>query len=225
LDSGFDETVPLIAKNMKQLGFKIEDVKILINSHAHFDHAGGFAELKRLTGAKLMISAGDAKLIETGGKSDFQWGDNPSFHFKPASVDRVLNDNDLIELGGVTMTARITPGHTKGCTTWTMQVQEAGRPLEVVFIGSTTVPGSKLVNNPNYPNIAADYAHTFALLRSFKCDVFLGPHGSFFSLDEKWTRLERGRKQNPFIDPEGYRQFIDRTEAAYLKQLKAEQDN
>ncbi len=222
LDSGFAETVPIIQVNMKQLGFRIEDVKILINSHAHFDHAGGFAELKRLTNAKLMISSGDADLIRTGGKSDFQWGADPSFHFEPATVDRVLNDIDRIELGGVTMTARITPGHTKGCTTWTMQVQEAGQSLDVVFIGSTSIPGYKLVNNPNYPNIAEDYAHSFSLLRSLKCDVFLGPHPSFFSLDQKRARLKRGEKQNPFIDPDGYKQFIESSEAAYQKQLKEE---
>lgn len=223
LDSGLVETVPIIQDNMKQLGFRIEDVKILINSHAHFDHAGGLAELKRLTNAKLIISDGDADLIKTGGKSDFQWGHDASFHFEPASVDRTLHDNDRVELGGVTMTARITPGHTRGCTTWTMKVPEAGRDLDVVIIGSTTIPGYKLVNNPRYPNIADDYAHSFSLLRSLKCDVFLGPHGSFFALEEKRLRLEQGEERNPFIDPEGYKRFIEETEAAYQKQLKEEQ--
>lgn len=120
------------------------------------------------------------------------------------------------------MTARITPGHTKGCTTWTMQIEEAGRSLDVVFIGSMSIPGYKLVNNPNYPKIAEDYAHSFSLLRSLKCDVFLGPHPSFFSLAPKRARLERGEKPNPFIDPDGYRRFIEESEAAYQKQLKEE---
>jgi metallo-beta-lactamase class B len=222
LDSGFAETVPLIQDSVKQLGFKLEDVKVLINSHAHFDHAGGFARLKKLSHAKLMISEADAKLISDGGRSDFQWRDNTSFHFEPAEVDRLLRDKDKVELGGVTMIARITPGHTKGCTTWTMKVRKAGRDLDVVFVGSTTIPGYKLVNNSLYPNIAEDYAYTFALLKALPCDVFLAPHGSFFALDEKRLRLEKGGKTNPFIDPQSYRQFIAWTEKAYQKQLTEE---
>lgn len=221
LDSGLPETVPLIQESIKQLGFRLEDVKILINSHAHFDHAGGLARLKQLTGAQLMISEADAKLISNGGRGDFQWGDKLSF--EPAQVDRILHDQDRVELGGVTMIARLTPGHTKGCTTWTMKVREAGRELAVVFVGSTTIPGYKLVNNSLYPNIVEDYATSFALLKSLSCDVFLGPHGGFFNLEEKRLRLEKGAKANPFIDPEGYKQFISWTEKAYLKQLKEEQ--
>jgi metallo-beta-lactamase class B len=220
LDSGLAETVPLIQDSVKKLGFRLEDIKILINSHAHFDHAGGLAQLKRLTGAKLMISEADAELISKGGRGDFQWGDKLSF--EPARVDRILHDKDEVKLGGVTMVARITPGHTKGCTTWTMKVREGGRELDVVFVGSTTIPGYKLVNNPQYPNIAADYAYTFALLRSLNCDVFLAPHGSFFSLNEKRLLQEKGAKINPFIDPQGYKDFIARTENAYHKQLQEE---
>ena len=222
MDSGFAETVPRIQDSVNQLGFKLEDVKVLINSHAHYDHAGGFAELKKLTGARLMIAEGDAKLISDGGRSDFQWGDNASFHFEPAVVDRLLHDKDKVELGGVTITARITPGHTKGCTTWTMKVREGDRDLEVVFVGSTTIPGYKLLNNAAYPKIVEDYAYTFALLKTLKCDVFLAPHGSFFALDEKRPLLEKGAKTNPFIDPQGYRRFVDATEQVYLKQLGEE---
>jgi metallo-beta-lactamase class B len=225
MDSGFAETVPRIQDSLNQLGFRIEDVKVLINSHAHFDHAGGFAQLKKLTGARLMISEADAKMISDGGRSDFQWRDNPSFHFEPAVVDRLLSDNDKVELGGVTMVARITPGHTRGCTTWTMKVREAGRDLDVVFVGSTTIPGYKLLNNTAYPNIVNDYAHTFALLKTLPCDIFLGPHGSFFGMNEKRLLLEKGAKSNPFIDPQEYRRFIDATEHAYLEQLKKERQN
>jgi metallo-beta-lactamase class B len=196
-------------------------VKILLNSHAHFDHAGGLALLKKLTNAKLMISEGDVELISKGGHGDFQWGDK--LLFEPAQVDRVLHDKDVVELGGVTMTARITPGHTKGNTTWTMKVREGGKDLDVVFVGSTTAPGYKLVNNSNYPNIRDDYAYSFDLLKSLKCDVFLAPHGSFFAMNEKRLRLEKGEKPNPFIDPQGYKQFIQWTERAYHQQLKEEQ--
>lgn len=214
LDSGFAETVPLIADGIKRLGFKIEDVKILINSHAHYDHAGGFAQLKRLTGAQLVLSEADAVLVANGGKGDFQWGD--TLTYEPARADRILHDKDRLELGGVEMIARLTPGHTKGCTTWLMRVTEGGRAYDVVLVGSTTAPGYKLVNNSKYPDIASDYEYTFRLLRSLPCDVFLGPHGSFFDLQGKARRLERGEKRNPFIGGKSYRDFLDRTEKDFV---------
>jgi metallo-beta-lactamase class B len=217
LDSGLAETVPLIQANLKKLGFKIEDVKILINSHAHYDHAGGLADLKELTGAKLMTSEADAALLANGGKGDFRWGD--ALSYKPVKADRVLRDNDKVELGGVTLTARLTPGHTKGSTTWMMKVKEAGKQLDVIFAGSTSAPGYKLVDNPQYPGIVADYTYTFGLLKSLHCDVFLGPHGSFFSLLQKAARLKQGEKNNPFIDPNGYRAFLEESEKNFLEQL------
>jgi metallo-beta-lactamase class B len=217
LDSGFAETVPLIADGIKQLGFKIEDVKVLINSHAHYDHAAGLAQLKRLTGAQLMLSEPDAATVGNGGKGDFQWGD--MLTYEPVRADRLLQDKDRVELGGVTMIARLTPGHTKGCTTWLMNVTEDGRTYGVVFVGSTTVPGYTLVNNPKYPNIASDYEYTFRLLRSLPCDVFLGPHGSFFNLKGKAERLAHGEKPNPFIEGKSYRAFLDRTETDFLDLL------
>jgi metallo-beta-lactamase class B len=220
LDGGFVETAPLIQDSINQLGFKLEDVKVLLNSHAHFDHAGGLARLKELTGARLMISEGDAELISQGGKGDFFWGDKGPF--PAAKVDRVLRDKDTVELGGVKMIARITPGHTKGNTTWTMKVQEDGKELDVVFAGSTTVPGYKLLNNSLYPNIVEDYARSFALLKSLKCDVLLGPHGGFFDMDKKRLRQEKGEKLNPFIDPQALKRFINWTEKAYQEQLEKE---
>ena len=217
LDSGFAETVPLIADGIKQLGFKIEDVKVLINSHAHYDHAAGLAQLKRLTGAQLMLSEPDAATVANGGKGDFQWGD--TLTYEPVRADRLLKDKDQVDLGGVTMVARITPGHTRGCTTWLMKVIEDAKTYDVVFIGSTTAPGYTLVNNPKYPNIVSDYECTFRLLRSLHCDVFLGPHGSFFHLKEKAERLVRGEKPNPFIEGKSYQEFLDRTEKDFLDLL------
>lgn len=216
LDSGFAETVPLIVEGIKQLGFKLEDVKILINSHAHYDHAGGLAELKRLAGAQLLLSEPDAALVANGGKGDFQWGD--TLTYEPAKADRILQDKDRVELGGVTMIARLTPGHTKGCTTWLMKVTEDGKAYDVIFVGSTTAPDYKLVDNPKYPNIVSDYEYTFRLLRSLPCDVFLGPHGSFFHLKEKAEQLARGKKPNPFIDGKSYRDYLNRTEKDFLVQ-------
>jgi metallo-beta-lactamase class B len=199
LDSGFFETVPQIKQNVAQLGFRLEDMKILINSHAHYDHAGGLALLKELTGAKLMASQADSALLANGGKGDFHFGDRLSY--PPVTADRVLRDGDSVELGGVTMTAHLTPGHTKGCTTWTMKVKEGLKLYDVVFydvvfIGSSTVPGYKLVDNQEYPTIAADYELTFRVLKSLPCDVFLASHGSFYSMLEKKELLAPG-KPNP----------------------------
>jgi metallo-beta-lactamase class B len=207
----------LIVEGIKQLGFKLEDVKILINSHAHYDHAGGLALLKRLTGARLIMSEADAALVGNGGKGDFQWGD--TLTYEPAKADRILQDKEQVELGGVTMIARLTPGPTRGCTTWLTKVTEGGKTYDVVFVGSTTAPDYTLVNNPKYPNIVVDYEYTFRLLRSFPCDVFLGPHGSFFSLKEKAGRLARGGRPNPFVESKSYRGFLDRTEKDFLNLL------
>jgi metallo-beta-lactamase class B len=165
-----------------------------------------------------MTSEADATLLANGGKGDFQWGDTLSY--KPVKADRMLRDNDKVELGGVTLTARLTPGHTKGSTTWMMKVKEAGKQLDVIFVGSTSAPGYNLVDNPKYPGIVADYTYTFQLLKSLHCDVFLGPHGSFFSLLEKSARLKQGEKNNPFIDPKGYRTFLEESEKGFLAQLE-----
>jgi metallo-beta-lactamase class B len=218
LDSGFFETVPQIQKNVAHLGFRVEDIKILINSHAHYDHAGGLARLKELTGARLMASEADAELLARGGKLDPNFGDR--FVYTPVTADRILRDGEKVEFGGVTMTAHLTPGHTKGCTTWTMSVKEGSKQYDVVFVGSSSVPGYKLINNEQYPTIAADYEKTFRVLRNLRCDVFLASHGSFFSLQEKLELLARDKKRNPFIDPRGYRRFVAQSEKAFRDELK-----
>jgi metallo-beta-lactamase class B len=218
LDSGLPETVPLIKQNVAQLGFKLTDVKILINSHAHYDHSGGLAELKELTGANLMATEADAALLARGGKDDFQWGDR--YAYKPVKADRLLRDGDQVELGEVRLTARLTPGHTKGSTTWTMKVNEDGKQYDVVFASSVSTPGYKLANNDKYPNIADDYRASFQILKSLPCDVFLGPHAEFFSMKEKMARLEQGAKTNPFIDPAGYREYVANGEKDFEKTLE-----
>jgi len=215
LDSGLPETVPLIKQNVAQLGFKLSDIKILLNSHAHYDHAGGLAELKELTGAKLMATEADAELMARGGKDDFQWGDR--FAYRAVNADRVLRDGDRVELGEVTLTARLTPGHTKGSTTWTMKVKDGGKQYDVVFATSVSAPGYNLVNNDKYPRIVDDYARTFQILKSLPCDVFVGPHAEFFSMKEKMERLEKGAKSNPFIDPAGYREYLANGEKDFQK--------
>ena len=218
LDSGFQETVPQIQKNVAELGFRFEDIKILINSHAHYDHAGGLALLKQLTKATLIATRADAELMARGGKDDPNFGDR--FAFQPVTVDKFLKDGDKVELGGVALTAHLTPGHTKGCTTWTMKIKEGAKQYDVVIVGSASAPGYKLIDNQQYPTIVEDYEQTFRVLKGLKCDVFLAPHGSFYSMLQKAKLLEEGAKQNPFIDPSGYRSYVERTEKAFREQLK-----
>jgi metallo-beta-lactamase class B len=220
LDGGFAETAPQIRQNVERLGFKLNDVKILINSHAHYDHAGGLAELKELTGAKLMATEADAALLARGGKDDFQWGDR--YAYKPVKTDRALRDGDQVELGEVLLTARLTPGHTRGSTTWTMKVNEDGKQYDVVFSTSVSTPGYTLVNNEKYPGIVDDYRRTFQILKSLPCDVFLGPHAEFFSMKEKMARMEKVAKPNPFIDPAGYREYVADGERDFQKLVETQ---
>jgi metallo-beta-lactamase class B len=215
LDGGFVETAPQIEANIKTLGFKLSDVKILISSHEHLDHAGGFAELKHLTGAQLVAMAEEVPTL-TSGKS-----------FPAVTPDREIHDGDTVSLGGVTMTAHLTPGHTRGCTTWSMVTQDRGKPYNVVFVGSASVlPNYKLTDRPNapatYPGIQADYEKTFRVLKSLPCDVFLGAHGSFYSLKQKREAMEKNPAINPFIDPAGYQSYIERAEAAFRTELQRE---
>lgn len=221
LDSGFAETVPQVEANIRTLGFKLSDVKILINSHAHIDHAGGFAALKRDTHATLEVSAADAALMARGGHEDPNFGDR--FLFEPVHADKLLKDGDKVELGGAAMTAHLTPGHTPGCTSWTMRVTEGGKPYDLVFVCSLSAPGYQLVNNPRYPGIVADYQHSFAVLKSLPCDVFLGAHGIFYDLQGKIARMQKHEAGNPFIDPAGYRSYLAGAERDFKQELAEQQ--
>lgn len=221
IDSGFAETVPMIRKHVEALGFKMADVKILLNSHPHFDHAGGLAAIKKQTGAKLAASQADAVLLASGGRGDHLFGDK--YPYEPVTADRILKDGDRVELGGTALTAHLTPGHTKGCTTWTMKVAEGGRSYDVVFICSTSLlDGVSLTKNARYPNVAADFEQTFRTLRELPCDIFLGSHASFYNGLEKAKRLRQGADPNPFIDPAGYKAYLDRSEKAFRERLAAE---
>jgi metallo-beta-lactamase class B len=221
LDGGFVETVPQIEANVRKLGFKLEDVKILLSSHAHFDHAGGLAELKKKTGALLYAGAGDVDLLARGGKGDFALGDR--YLFPPVQVDHPVHDGDRVSLGGTTLTAHATPGHTRGCTSWSMQVEDGGKRYDVVFVGSTSInPGVHLAGKSSYPGIAEDYAKTFRVLKSLPCDIFLGAHPSFFNGLEKAARLKEGSGTNPFVDPQGYQDYLAQSEKAYGEQLARE---
>jgi metallo-beta-lactamase class B len=218
LDVGLPENVPLVEANIKKLGFRLQDTKILLNSHAHFDHAGGLQAMKKLTGAKLMASAGDAPELARGGREDFSFGNR--YPYPPVKADKIIHDRERVELGGTALTAHITPGHTKGCTTWTTEIADGGKTYHVVFVCSVSFPGYKLVHNPKNPHIVTDYQHSFQVLRSLPCDIFLASHGSFFDLPGKIAELKQDPSHNPFIDPAGYRQFLDRSQAAFEAEIK-----
>lgn len=205
IDSGFSETVPLIQANVAKLGFKLTDVKYILNSHAHYDHAAGIAELKRLTGAKFLASKKDAPLFKAGGLNDPNYGDR--FPFEAIVPDSTFDDGKKLKLGGMTLNANVTSGHTPGCTSWTATVRENSRNFNVIFVCSISAPGYTLIDNPKYPNIISDYTATFERLGKLNIDVFLSSHGQAFGLSDKIARAKTGGP-NPFIDPEGYREFV-----------------
>ncbi len=219
INSDLEENVPLIRASVERLGFKFTDIKILLISHAHWDHNAASDTIKKLTGAKYMVMDADVPVVESGGKTDFQYGNEPTARYTPTKVDRVLHDGDEVKLGGTTLVAHLTPGHTKGCTTWTMKVQEAGKTYNVVVIGSPNVnPGYRLVNNTAYPQIAADYEKMFRVLKSLPCDIFLGAHGNYFDMEAKYARLKDGAP-SVFVDPEGYKKYVADKEQAFKTEL------
>jgi len=208
VNSSFETTVPVIRAAVEKLGFKFTDIKILLGSHAHGDHMQGDALVKELTGAQVMAMEQDVPALRnmrSGGK------EHP--------IDRVLKDGDEVKLGGTTLVAHLTAGHTKGCTTWTLRVQDGGRAYNVAILGSIGVnPGYVLVNNKDYPNIADDYVKSFKVLRSLPVDVFLGAHGTFYDLTTKYPQLEKGGP-NPFVDPQGFKAHLDRQEKNFTARL------
>jgi len=220
INSDLEANVPLIRASVEKLGFKFSDIKILLISHAHWDHDAGSDMIKNLTGAKYMVMDADVEVVESGGKTDFQYANDPTALYKPTKVDQVLHDGDRVTLGGVALTAHLTPGHTKGCTTWTMKVREGGKDYDVVIVGSPNVnPGYRLVNNAAYPQIASDYEKMFRVLNSLPCDIFLGAHGSYFDLEAKYPQLTK-RGVAAFVDPEGYKKYVAEREETFKRELK-----
>jgi len=220
IDSGEAESVPFIRANVEKLGFRLSDVRLLLAGHAHYDHVGGLAALKALTHAKVVAMDADRQALESGvdrsALGDAGW--------TPVALDRVIKDNDTVALGGVTLTAHLTPGHTQGCTTWTMDATENGKKYLVAFLCSVTVNDSvHLVGNTRVPDIATQYQRTFRVLRDLKADVFVAEHGSAFDLEAKAARVRAGSTTNPFVDPDGYKRFVDESQRAFEKRLRADQ--
>jgi metallo-beta-lactamase class B len=212
INSDFETTVPQIRASVERLGFKFTDIKILLGSHAHGDHMEADALVKELTGAQVVVMEQDVPALS-----------RMTSQGKPHPMDRVIHDGEEIKLGGVTVVAHLTPGHTKGCTTWTLKAQEKGKTYNVVILGSIGVnPGYILVNNKDYPQIADDYVRGFKVLRALPCDVFLGSHSRFYGMPEKYARLKDGGP-NPFIDPAGYRAHLDLQEKNFKEKLVEQQ--
>jgi metallo-beta-lactamase class B len=214
INSDFEEDVPTIKKSIEQLGFKYGDTKIILISHAHGDNDAATGIIKKDTGAKLMIM--DADVAEEQSTAKGRPG---------AKVDRILHDGDTVELGGSKLVAHLTPGHTKGCTTWTMQVRDGARTLNAVIVGSPNVnPGYILVGNKDYPGIADDYVKTFAVLKSLPCDLFLGAHGAYFGLKAKYEKMKAG-DANAFIDPDGYKAYVAERDSTFRKEWERQKQN
>jgi metallo-beta-lactamase class B len=220
IDTAYDPTAAGIVDSIKALGFEVRDVKLLLTTQAHLDHMGGHAELKRRTGAQVLAAQADKDVIEGGGTTDHFLG--PKNAFPAVKVDRVIHHGEIITLGGVMLTAHITPGHTKGTTTWTMSAKDSeGRLRHVALVGSTTVlDGVKLVDNREYPQIATDFARTFRVLEQLPCEVFLSAHLSAFGGAAKAEAAAQGKGDQAFVDPEGCRASVQRSKKAFETELE-----
>lgn len=207
INTSYERTVPIIKSSVEKLGFKFSDIKIILGSHAHGDHMEGDAAAKELSGAQVMAMAEDVPALQRmqpGGKAH--------------PIDKVLHDGDEVNLGGATLHALLTPGHTRGCTTWTMDVQENGKPLRVVIIGSLGVnPGFVLVNNKDAPQIVEEFERAYKVMRSLRADVPLGSHPGMYNMAEKYARIGKG--PNPYIDPAGYKAELDLVEGVFRRAL------
>ena len=211
INTNFEDTVPLLRESVEKLGFKMTDIKIILGSHAHADHMQGDAAVKELTGgAMVMAMEQDVPALKTM--------KGPSGKAHP--IDRVLKDGEQVTLGGTTVTAHLTPGHTRGCTTWTMRVPSGGRTYDVLIACAGLQADAQLVNNKNYPEIAEDFAKSIKTFRTLPADVFLGAHSWFFDLAGKYKRL--GGATNPYLDAAGYKAWVDNQERSYNEVLAAQ---
>ena len=222
INTGVGDTAQQIRKSVEQLGFKMSDTKILTATHGHYDHVAGMADLKKMTGARLLIAEPDKPLLETGGKADFRFGTTPGAQFPPVTVDGTFKDGESISLGGTTLVAHLHAGHTKGATSFTTTVQDGGKSYRVIIANMGSInPGVTVTGMPGYPGIGQDYARTFLAQKDMKIDVWLASHASQFRLHDKY---KPGDPYNPdrFVDPKGFLDSVQRLEKAYLDQLAKE---
>jgi metallo-beta-lactamase class B len=222
INTGIGDTAKQIKASVEQLGFNLADTKILTATHGHFDHVAGMAELKRMTGAKLLVSEPDKELLESGGKADFRFGDTPGARFEPVRVDGTFKDSDTIALGGTVLTAHLHPGHTKGATSFTLNVQENGKTYRVLIANMGSInPGVTVSGMPKYPGIAEDYARTFKAQKDMQIDIWLASHASQFKMHDKYKPGD-AYDPNRFVDPQGFRSAVEQLERTYREQLARE---
>jgi metallo-beta-lactamase class B len=220
LDVGVPQNATMVEEHIQKLGFKLSDIKILLNSHGHFDHSGGMAKLKADTGATVISSVPERYALEHGVYPGSE--SSKGLSFPPVKVDRTVNDGETVELGGETLTAHITPGHTQGCTTWTWDVHDGGKTYRVLAFCSASIGVNRLAPNPQYPGIVDDYRKTFAKMKTMKADIYLAPHAEMYGLLEKRAKLDKGGP-NPFIDPNAMQRGVSAFETAFNTGL-AEQE-
>ena len=220
LNTGMPDSGQMIETSIRKLGFKPEDIKIMLVGHAHIDHVGGHSYMKNISGAKVVMLDKEAGLLQSGGKDDFNYGGNPEFRFVPVEVDQVIRNGDTVKLGGITLTALETPGHTRGSTTWVTNVTERGKRYKVVFPDGTSVnPGYRVAKDPSYPGIADDYRRTFRVLEGLKPDIWLCPHKEMFNFEAKRERaLKVGTRA--WVDPLGYRKWVAAQRAKFEATVK-----
>jgi metallo-beta-lactamase class B len=217
IDTGYDDNVPWIRESIEALGFNVRDVKYILNSHAHTDHVGGHALMKELTGAQVVMSEVDGAVLAAGGARN---GGRQAF--TPVKPDRLVKENDKVTFGGVTMTAHIFPGHTRGATTWTTVMEENGRKYNVVFWGGMGGIREPFVNNKEWPTIAEEYADTLKRAKTLPCDIYFEPHAEGFGFHEKMRKLLAGEQPNPFYQPAACRQGLETREKEFQAQLAKE---
>ena len=220
MNTGMPSSGPMIEESIRKLGFKPEDIKVMINGHAHIDHAGAFANFKEKYGTQIAVMREDVAAMESGDKDDFKYADD--FIYPPVKVERVLRDGDTIEMGDVLLTAYLTPGHTRGATTWVANVAADSRAYVVVFpYGTGFNPGYRLVKNPSYAGIAGDYRRTHHFLEMLQPDIWLAQHNEYYDFDGKRERA-KSEGVKAWIDPEGYRRFIAGKKRAFEDEIDKE---
>ena len=217
IDTGHDVSVPAIVNNIKTLGFDLEDIKLIIGTHAHSDHVEGHNRMQEMTGAKILASAADREVIETGGRNDFRPGD-----WRAAKIDRLVTDGEVIRLGDIAVTVHLTPGHTRGCMSFSMVAEADDQQFNVLLLGGVRIAAKPVLGHPKYPDMAKDFAGTFEKLKKIPVDIFLGGHGYWYDLSNKIIRMKQGEGYKAFIDPEGYRKAIDGWQQQFVDQLVAE---
>lgn len=226
IDTGDIQMLPQVEANIEKLGFRVKDVKILLNSQAHVDHCGAFAEFRRQTAATIIVSKLDGESMMRGNKDDYanngEFDNGSNADYEPIKPDRIIADGEHVELGGTTLTAHLTPGHTKGCTSWSMSANEDGKVYEVLFLCGLTVSPYKLTNNDHYPNIVQDAQTSIMKLRSMHVDVLLAAHAFWFDLEAKAARQKEG-SPNPFIDPDELGRHLTEMENDLDQALQAQE--